>query len=97
MHSAQRFMNNAGGTSNMTMKKNRIWRIWAKALGEKASECDRESDVIALIRTFIFCTYLTTNIFIIANAIRHWNDKEDLSNRPQTIRVSTNCKESVKK
>jgi len=53
-----------------------MWRIWAKALGEKAGKNDRESDIIACIRTFIFCTYLITNIAIIANAVRHWNDIE---------------------
>ena len=26
------------------------WRLLAKALGEKASDCDRESDHVALIR-----------------------------------------------
>ena len=51
-----------------------MWRLWCKALGEKASECNKESDKIAVIRTFIFCTYLITNIAIVANAIRHWND-----------------------
>jgi len=53
---------------------NKIWRVWAKALGEKASECDKESDVVAIIRTIIFITYLITNIAIVANAVRHWND-----------------------
>jgi len=57
-------------------KRNTIWRIWAKALGEKASKCDKESDIVAIIRTFIFATYLITNIAIIANAVRHWNDIE---------------------
>jgi hypothetical protein len=51
-----------------------MWRWWAKALGEKASKCDRESDTIAWIRTFIFITYLVTNCFIVAGVIRHWND-----------------------
>jgi len=51
-----------------------MWRLWCKALGEKSSNCDREADRIALIRTFIFCTYLITNVAIVANAIRHWND-----------------------
>lgn len=55
-------------------KRKTIWRFWAKALGEKASKCDKESDQIALIRTFIFITYLITNVFIIAGVIRHWND-----------------------
>ena len=49
-------------------------RCSTKALGEKASKCDRESDTIAWIRTFIFITYLVTNCFIVAGVIRHWND-----------------------
>jgi len=58
------------------MKKNKTaWRWWAKALGEKASKCDRESDRVAVIRTFIFATYLITNAFIVAGVIRHWNDE----------------------
>ena len=57
------------------MKKKTIWRWWAKAIGEKASKCDKESDKIALIRTFIFATYLITNGFIVAGVIRHWNDE----------------------
>jgi hypothetical protein len=57
-------------------KHRTIWRIWAKALGEKGSKCDREADIIAIVRTFIFLTYLITNIAIISNAVRHWNDIE---------------------
>lgn len=57
------------------MKSKNAWRWWAKALGEKASKCDRESDHIAIIRTIIFGTYLFTNCFIIAGVIRHWNDE----------------------
>ena len=56
------------------MKK--LWRLWAKSLGEKASNCDKESDSVARIRTFIFATYLITNAFIVAGVIRHWNSKE---------------------
>jgi len=53
-----------------------LWRLWAKAIGEKASKNDRESDHIAGIRTVIFGTYLLTNLFIIAGVIRHWNKHE---------------------
>lgn len=72
----------------MTRKKNKktIWRLWAKALGEKASKCDRESDIVAVIRTFIFFTYLITNIAIVANAVRHWNDNDYNRNTIQTSR-----------
>ena len=51
-----------------------MWRWWAKAIGEKASKCDKESDTVAIIRTFIFASYLITNCFIVAGVIRHWND-----------------------
>jgi len=51
-----------------------LWRIWAKALGEKYGRNDREADLIACIRTFIFISYLVTNLFIINGVIRHWND-----------------------
>lgn len=51
-----------------------LWRLWAKALGEKASSCSRESDYVAMVRTVIFASYLLTNTFIIAGVTRHWND-----------------------
>ena len=55
-------------------KRKSAWRIWAKALGEKSGKTDRESDTIASIRTLIFVSYLVTNVAIVANAVRHWND-----------------------
>jgi hypothetical protein len=60
------------------MKEKNPWRYWAKAIGEKASKCDKESDTIAMIRTVIFATYLLTNCFIVAGVIRHWNDKTEV-------------------
>jgi len=53
-----------------------LWHLWALALGEKAHKKDQVADKVALIRTFIFTTYLITNAFIIAGVIRHWNDRE---------------------
>jgi hypothetical protein len=49
-----------------------MWRLWAKALGEKASEDNGEADKVALVRTIIVLSYFITNIFIIAGVIRHW-------------------------
>lgn len=75
------------------MKSKTWWHWWAKAIGEKASKCNKESDAIAIIRSFIFVTYLITNCFIIAGVIRHWNDGPDVkvyqyyevpSNLPET-------------
>lgn len=53
-----------------------MWRLWCKALGEKASDKIHEADYVAIIRTIIFATYFITNAFIIAGVIRHWNDNE---------------------
>ena len=50
-----------------------MWRLWAKALGEKASEDNDEADRIAIIRSLIVISYFITNMFIIAGVIRHWN------------------------
>jgi hypothetical protein len=50
-----------------------MWRLWAKALGEKASEDNDEADRIAIIRSIIVISYFITNMFIIAGVIRHWN------------------------
>jgi hypothetical protein len=49
-----------------------MWRIWAKALGEKASNDNREADRIALVRTAIILCYVITNLVIVAGVIRHW-------------------------
>jgi len=58
-----------------------MWRLLAKALGEKASECDCESDRVALIRLLILASYLITNCFIIAGVLRHWGP-EDTQDTP---------------
>ena len=69
------------------MKKQKsMWRLWAKALGEKTGKNDKEADTIAIIRTIIFLTYLITNVAIVANAVRHWNDIDYTRNSQQTSR-----------
>lgn len=49
-----------------------MWRLWAKALGEKVGKDDKEADKVAIIRTLIVLCYILTNIFIVAGVIRHW-------------------------
>ena len=49
-----------------------VWRLWAKSLGEKTGNTDREADRVATIRTVIVLIYVITNLFIIAGVIRHW-------------------------
>jgi hypothetical protein len=51
----------------------KMWRLWAKALGQKEGVTDQEADVIAIIRTAIVALYIVTNLFIIAGIMRHWN------------------------
>jgi hypothetical protein len=49
-----------------------MWRLWAKALGEKNGKTNSEADKIAIIRTIIVVSYFITNCFIIAGVLRHW-------------------------
>ena len=54
------------------MKK--LWRLWAKALGAKAGDDNREADIVALIRTGITLVYVVTNLIIVLGVWRHWHD-----------------------
>jgi hypothetical protein len=58
--------------TQLSTKAKQLWRLWAKALGEKSGATDREADSVALVRTVIVLTYIVTNLFIIAGVIRHW-------------------------
>ena len=53
---------------------NKLWRLWAKALGQKATDNDSEADKVAWIRTLILVAYLVTNCFIVAGVVRHRDD-----------------------
>ena len=58
----------------MNRRRQRIFKIWANALGPKSADCQQTADHVAWVRTFIFVTYFVTNCFIVAGVIRHWND-----------------------
>ena len=58
----------------MKQKQSNIWKIIAKSLGEKSGDTDKESDQIAVVRLLAFLSIFITNSFIVANALRHWND-----------------------
>lgn len=75
------------GEMGKVRKRVRCWSLWAKALGEKASHKKRDADAVALIRTLILLSYLTTNAFIMAGVIRHWNDIE--YSRPSSLHYVT--------
>ena len=57
----------------MVKKGLSMWRLWAKALGQKEGITDSEADVVAAIRTTVVALYIVTNLFIIAGIMRHWN------------------------
>lgn len=48
---------------------NKWWRIWAKSLGEKVGETDKQANIVAGIRTLWWFTHMATCLFIILNAI----------------------------
>jgi|TARA_X000000950_G_scaffold182721_1_gene221398 hypothetical protein len=47
----------------------KVWRIWAKALGEKAAE---NEDLVAFVRTLLIAQAVITNILISINIIINW-------------------------
>ena len=58
----------------MKQKQSNLWKIIAKSLGEKSGKTDKEADQVAIIRLIAFLSIFITNSFIVANALRHWND-----------------------
>lgn len=54
----------------MKKKSETLFRLIAKALGEKSGKDNKEADKIALIRLLMFLSVFITNSFIIFNAVR---------------------------
>ena len=50
----------------------KIWRLWARALGEKIGETKREADAVARFRTIIILQAVITNILISINILLTW-------------------------
>ena len=48
------------------------WAVWAKALGPRASQNQREADIAAMIRSVKYLVELITCVFIVAGVLRHW-------------------------
>tara|TARA_B100001057_G_scaffold245070_1_gene245393 strand:- start:471 stop:647 length:177 start_codon:yes stop_codon:yes gene_type:complete len=56
----------------MKFKSKSLWRLWAKALGEKIGESNKEADSVAFFRTMIILQAIITNILISINIILNW-------------------------
>ena len=53
----------------------KIWRVWKYSLGSFSDDKTKPYDnYVAIIRSIIFVSLLTTNLFIVSGVIRHWND-----------------------
>ena len=50
-----------------------MWRIWSLALGRKDGRDDREADIILHTRLYS-CVLYGYQYYIVASAVRHWND-----------------------
>ena len=50
----------------------KIWRLWAKSLGDKASDNSKDADAVALMRTVVVLVNFITCFFIVAGVIRHF-------------------------
>jgi hypothetical protein len=61
--------------------------MWALALGPKGGRNEKEADIIALVRTIVFLSYMTTNLFICAGVIRHWQKAPCFSSIVETSSV----------
>ena len=49
-----------------------MWKIWARALGEKIGEDNTRADKVAWVRTFIILQAIITNMFISINILIEW-------------------------
>ena len=56
----------------MEIYQKKMWRLWAKALGEKAHADNKQADKVAFIRTLIFLQVVVTNFLISLNIIINW-------------------------
>jgi hypothetical protein len=50
----------------------KIWRLWAKSLGEKEGSSDDEANIVALFRSAIVLTNFITCLFIASGVVHHW-------------------------
>ena len=53
----------------------KLWQIWKYSLGSFSDDKTEDYDnYVAIIRSIIFVSLLTTNMFIVSGVIKHWND-----------------------
>ena len=64
------------------------WRIWAKSLGEKVGETDKQANTIAVIRTIWWFTHMLTCLFII---LKFWESLSKKYTTQTKLGIRTFC------
>ena len=53
----------------------KVWQIWKYSLGSFSDDKTKPYDnYVAVIRSIIFVSLLTTNMVIVSGVVRHWNN-----------------------
>jgi len=69
----------------------KIYNIWKYSLGSYSDDKTKPYDhYITIIRSIIFISYLTTNCFIVAGVIKHYNTDGQRCNQSSPKEIKTN-------
>ena len=72
----------------------KVWQIWKYSLGSFSDDKTKPYDnYVAIIRSIIFVSLLTTNMVIVSGVIRHWHDvPSELSKTKEKRLCKAYCK-----
>jgi len=72
----------------------KVWQIWKYSLGSFSDDKTKPYDnYVAIIRSIIFVSLLTTNMVIVSGVIRHWHDVPSELSKTEEKRIrKTYCK-----
>ncbi len=59
-------------TTYRLMKARKVWYLWARSLGDKSGETDRDADIVAIFRSLIVLVNFFTCFVIMSGVIHHW-------------------------
>ena len=69
----------------------KIWRVWAKALGDKSGASNREADYIAIVRTVVVGVNFITCFFIMAGVVHNWEGGDMLKDFIEGFTIGAVC------
>ena len=56
----------------MILALTRLGKLWAKSLGDKASDNTKDADAVAVMRTIVVMVNFITCFFICAGVLHQW-------------------------